>query len=181
MVAGVPPEKLSAARGVLQGNDYSNYDVASTSDGNSTLTMKPSALRDLETRTLETSIETIRARIDKLGVAEPVIQKYGLGANQILVELPGLDDPARVEEVIQSTAKLSIHAVAGGPTTPSRRCCRPIREAFRLIRWCSKEPARPARRSRSGCSSASARLRAQTSATHSRRPIRTAAPISAST
>ena len=115
VVAGIPPEKLSAARSVLQGNDYSSYDVASTPDGNSTLTMKPSALRDLETRTLETSIETIRARIDKLGVAEPVIQKYGLGANQILVELPGLDDPARVEEVIQSTAKLSIHAVAGGP------------------------------------------------------------------
>ena len=39
----------------------------------------------------------------------------GLGANQILVELPGESDPARVEEVIQSTAKLSIHAVTGGP------------------------------------------------------------------
>ena len=46
-------------------------------------------MRDLETRTLDTSIETIRERIDKLGVTEPVIQKYGLGANQILVELPG--------------------------------------------------------------------------------------------
>ena len=52
--------------------------------------MKPGAVRDLEARTLDTSIETIRERIDKLGVTEPVIQKYGLGANQILVELPGL-------------------------------------------------------------------------------------------
>ena len=77
--------------------------------------MKPSAIRDLETRTLDTSIETIRERVDKLGVAEPVIQKYGLGENQILVELPGVSDPARVEEIIQSTAKLSIHAVVGGP------------------------------------------------------------------
>jgi len=74
-------------------------------------------VRDLETRTLDTSIETIRERIDKLGVTEPVIQKYGLGENQILVELPGLSDPARVEEVIQSTAKLSIHAVVGGYNT----------------------------------------------------------------
>ena len=77
--------------------------------------MKQAAIRDLETRTLDTSIETIRERIDKLGVSEPVIQKYGLGENEILVELPGVDDPARVEDIIQSTAKLAIHAVVGGP------------------------------------------------------------------
>jgi preprotein translocase subunit SecD len=115
VVSGVPAAKLSDARSVVQGSDYSTYDVATTADGNSTLTMKLGAVRDLETRTLDTSIETIRERIDKLGVSEPVIQKYGLGENQILVELPGVDDPARVEEIIQSTAKLSIHAVTGGP------------------------------------------------------------------
>ncbi|WP_433974858.1 protein translocase subunit SecD [Tunturiibacter lichenicola] len=115
VVSGIPAAKLSDARSVLQGSDYSTYDVVTTADGNSTLTMKLGAIRDLETRTLDTSIETIRERIDKLGVSEPVIQKYGLGENQILVELPGVDDPARVEEIIQSTAKLSIHAVTGGP------------------------------------------------------------------
>ncbi len=115
VVSGIPSTKLGDARSILQGNDYSSYDVLTTPDGNSTLTMKPGAVRDLETRTLDTSIETIRERIDILGVTEPVIQKYGLGANQILVELPGESDPARVEEVIQSTAKLSIHAVTGGP------------------------------------------------------------------
>jgi preprotein translocase subunit SecD len=115
VVSGVPPAKLSDARSILQTNEYSSYDVVITADGNATLTMKPSAIRDLETRTLDTSIETIRERIDKLGVTEPVIQKYGLGENQILVELPGIDNAAEVEEVIQSTAKLSIHAVTGGP------------------------------------------------------------------
>jgi preprotein translocase subunit SecD len=117
VVSGVPATKLSDARGVMQGNDYSTYVVTTAPDGSSRLTLKPSAVRDLETRTLETSIETIRERIDKLGVAEPVIQKYGLGENEILVELPGVDDPARVEEIIQSTAKLSIHAVVGGYPT----------------------------------------------------------------
>ena len=115
VVSGIPATKLGDARSILQGNDYSNYDVVTLADGSSTLTMKPGAIRDLEARTLDTSIETIRERIDKLGVTEPVIQKYGLGENQILVELPGESDPARVEEVIQSTAKLSIHAVSGGP------------------------------------------------------------------
>jgi preprotein translocase subunit SecD len=115
VVSGIPAGKLSDARGVLQGNDYAAYDVATAPDGSSALTMKQAAIRDLETRTLDTSIETIRERIDKLGVSEPTIQKYGLGENQILVELPGIDNPAEVEDVIQSTAKLAIHAVLGGP------------------------------------------------------------------
>jgi len=105
IVSGIPAAKLSDARSVLQGTDYSTYDVTTTADGNSALTMKVGAVRDLETRTLDTSIETIRERIDKLGVSEPVIQKYGLGENQILVELPGVDDPARVEEIIQFDRK----------------------------------------------------------------------------
>jgi preprotein translocase subunit SecD len=115
VISGIPAAKMSDARAVLQNSDYSIYDVASDASGNSTLTMKQAAARDLATRTLDTSIETIRERIDKLGVAEPVIQKYGLGENQILVELPGISNPAEVEEVIQSTAKLAIHAVVGGP------------------------------------------------------------------
>ncbi|MCU1249885.1 MAG: protein-export rane protein SecD [Edaphobacter sp.] len=115
VISGIPPAKLSDARSILQSNDYSNYDVSVSADGTAALTMKLAAIRDLETRTLDTSIETIRERIDKLGVTEPVIQKYGLGENQILVELPGIDNSAEVEEVIQSTAKLSIHAVTGGP------------------------------------------------------------------
>ncbi|MDR3745051.1 MAG: protein translocase subunit SecD [Acidobacteriaceae bacterium] len=112
-VSGVVATKASDVHSILQGTDYGNYDVATSADGGWKLTMKPSIIRDLEARTLDTSIETIRQRIDSLGVAEPVIQKFGLGDNEILVELPGIDDPARVEDVIQSTAKLEIHAVVG--------------------------------------------------------------------
>ena len=115
-IAGVPPAQTSQVRGVVGNNDYATYDVAGQPDGSLKMTMKASAIKDLETRTLDTSIETIRERVDKLGVSEPVIQKYGLGENQILVELPGLEDPSRVEEVIQSTAKLEIHAVDGDPS-----------------------------------------------------------------
>jgi preprotein translocase subunit SecD len=114
-VTGVQPGQASAVRGVLQGTDYQIYDLATQPDGSYKLTMKHQAVQDLETRTLDTSIETIRQRIDTLGVSEPEIGKYGLGDNEILVELPGVDDPARVESIIQSTAKLEIHAVVGGP------------------------------------------------------------------
>jgi preprotein translocase subunit SecD len=115
IVSGVPVGKQSDARSIFSGVNYQAYDVAPAADGTIALTMKQAAVNDLTTRTVETSIETIRERVDKLGVTEPVIQKYGLGENQILVELPGLSDAGRVEEIIQSTAKLEIHAVSGGP------------------------------------------------------------------
>jgi preprotein translocase subunit SecD len=115
VVSGIPPAKLNDARTVLQGNDYSIYDVAVLADGSATLTMKLSAINDLKARTLDTSMETISERINSLGVSEPVVQKYGLGDNQILVELPGISNPAEVEDAIQSTAKLAVYAVVSGP------------------------------------------------------------------
>jgi preprotein translocase subunit SecD len=77
--------------------------------------MKPQALADLKNRAVTQAIETIRNRIDQLGVTEPVIQEHGLGQYQILVQLPGVDDPARVKEIMQSTAMLEIKQVLGGP------------------------------------------------------------------
>src|SRR5260370_8831436 len=88
VVSGIPAAKLSDARGVFQGLDYANYDVATAADGSTRLTMKLAAVRDLSTRTLDTSIETIRERIDKLGVTEPGLQKNCLRENQIRVALP---------------------------------------------------------------------------------------------
>jgi preprotein translocase subunit SecD len=64
---------------------------------------------------VQNTIEVIRDRVDTLGVSEPVIQQYGLGDNQILVELPGISDIDRVKSLIMSTARLEIHAVVGGP------------------------------------------------------------------
>ena len=75
--------------------------------------MKPQALAELKNRAVTLAIETIRNRIDQLGVSEPVIQEHGLGQYQILVQLPGVDDPARVKEIMQSTAMLEIKQVAG--------------------------------------------------------------------
>jgi preprotein translocase subunit SecD len=120
-IAGVPVNQASALRTFLSGPNYTAYDVTSLPDGSFKLTMKLAAINDLESRTLDTSIETIRERIDKLGVTEPIIQKYGLGDNEILVELPGVDDPGRVEDIIKSTAQLSIHAVDPRGPWPSEQ------------------------------------------------------------
>jgi preprotein translocase subunit SecD len=91
------------------------YDIVSGADNSWTLSMKPSMLTDLKNKAVTQAIETIRNRIDALGVSEPTIQEHGLGQYQILVQLPGVDDPARVKEIIKSTAMLEIKQSLGGP------------------------------------------------------------------
>ncbi len=114
-VSGIPVGKASDARSVMDGNDYVSYDVTSLPDGSEKLTMKPGAIRSLETATLEHSIETIRARLSPLGVTEPTVQQYGLGENEVLVELPNISDPGKVEDAIKSQSKLAVYAVVSGP------------------------------------------------------------------
>jgi preprotein translocase subunit SecD len=111
----VPPAKASDARALMQGNDYANYDLTPNADGSVKLTMKPGAIRDIETHALQQTIETINDRINTLGVAETTVQQYGLGDNEIVVELPGISDPGQVEDAIKSTSKLAVYAVVSGP------------------------------------------------------------------
>jgi len=115
-VEGTSPDKASDVRSALEGKYSNEYDISGGgADSSFTLTMKPMIETALEKKTVQQAIETIRDRVDTLGVSEPVIQEYGLGDNQILVELPGIDDLDRVMYIIQSTARLEIHAVVGGP------------------------------------------------------------------
>jgi preprotein translocase subunit SecD len=53
---------------------------------------------------LDRAIKVVRTRIDEFGVAEPVVQKSG--DSQIIVELPGIDDPQRAMAVVQKSAFL---------------------------------------------------------------------------
>jgi len=104
---GVDVAASGDLRSIVQ-DQFGEYDLASGAENAWNLTLKPDMLTTLKRRAVEQAIETIRNRIDQLGVAEPVIQEHGLGDYQILVQLPGVDDPARVKEVMQSTAMLEI-------------------------------------------------------------------------
>lgn len=113
---GISPANSSAVRSILDEKYSTEYDVTGANNQTSfVLTMKPQIEKALNEKTVQQAIETIRDRVDTLGVSEPVIQEYNLGANQILVELPGISDLDRVKTIIQSTARLEIHAVVGGP------------------------------------------------------------------
>ena len=77
----------------------------------------------IETLAVTQALTTIRNRIDQYGVAEPVIQRVGLDDTRILVQLPGVDDPDRVRNLIKSTAFLEFKLVdypMGGRGAASR-------------------------------------------------------------
>jgi len=115
-IEGIAAGKSSDVRSLLDSKYSNEYDfTGGGSESSLTVTMKPPVVQALEKKTVQQAIETIRDRVDSLGVSEPVIQEYGLGDNQILVELPGIDDLDRVKSIIQSTARLEIHPVVGGP------------------------------------------------------------------
>jgi preprotein translocase subunit SecD len=114
-IQGAPADKSGDIRTLLDSKYGQQYNISSGADNSYTLTMKPTEVQSIESHALQQAIETIRTRIDTLGVSEPVIQEYGLGKNQILVELPDVDDPGRVRDIIQSTARLEIHEVVSGP------------------------------------------------------------------
>jgi preprotein translocase subunit SecD len=106
-VRGVDIGAAGDLRSLVQ-DQFAEYDLVPGSDNSWTVALKQPVLETIKTRAVEQAIETIRNRIDQLGVSEPVIQEHGLGDYQILVQLPGVDDPARVKEVMQSTAMLEI-------------------------------------------------------------------------
>jgi len=114
VLKGVAPESRSDLLTIVQ-ERLPEYQATPGPENTWVVSMKPQMLADLKNKAVTQAIETIRNRIDQLGVSEPVIQEHGLGQYQILVQLPGIDDPARVKDIMQSTAMLEIKQVLGGP------------------------------------------------------------------
>ncbi|MCX8073809.1 MAG: protein translocase subunit SecD [Candidatus Binatia bacterium] len=69
--------------------------------------------RRLREFTVEQALETIRNRIDQFGVAEPIIQRQG--SQEIVVQLPGIQDPQRAKALIGRTAVLEFKLLAEVP------------------------------------------------------------------
>jgi preprotein translocase subunit SecD len=118
---GVNPNSAGDLRNIVQ-ERLPEYDLKSGANDTYSLTMKAQSLTALKQSAVTQAIETIRNRIDALGVTEPTIQEHGLGEYQILVQLPGVDDPERVKAIVQSTAMLEIRqAMDNGTPYPSEQ------------------------------------------------------------
>ncbi|MCL5744067.1 MAG: protein translocase subunit SecD [Acidobacteria bacterium] len=115
-IKGVPATKSSEFRSLVA-DRFGTWILTPVSSSDYRMNMKPSELIAMKRDTVERSIQTIENRINSLGLTEPVVQQHGRAGEEyeILVQLPGVDDPARVKEIMGTTAVLEIQEVKDGP------------------------------------------------------------------
>ncbi len=82
---------------------------AATGQAQITANITKEAIQTTKEFALQQNITTLRKRVNELGVAEPVIQRQG--QDRIIVQLPGVQDPARAEDILGATATLEFHLV----------------------------------------------------------------------
>ncbi len=109
------PQDGETVRKIIRGLD--NNLVINTAGDVIEATFSDTSIQEIQDQTISQSIEIVRRRIDETGTREPAIQRQG--DDRILVQLPGLDDPQRVKELLGTTAKLSFHLVNADGTRSS--------------------------------------------------------------
>ncbi len=125
LIHNIATEMAGAARNIIS-DQFPDWDISPAPGEPSgyILTMKPSHIADIQQRTMDQAEETIRRRIDALGLTEPLVAPYGQGDNEIIVELPGEGDPNRAKGVIQAGGQLELHLVLDGTPYPSETAAR---------------------------------------------------------
>lgn len=108
---GIPVDQEGKARDLIE--QYTRDWDYSFSVDRLVLSLKPIAAQYLRDLAVTQTLETIRNRVDQFGVAEPIIQRQG--SDRIVVELPGVEDPDRVKNLIKVTAVLEFKLVKAGP------------------------------------------------------------------
>ena len=125
--------------GILSATGQRTLDVDRCRQRLIRLTVTEPAIVERIRQSVEQSIQIVERRVNELGTVEPLIQRQGV--DRILVQVPGLQDPTRLKELLGKTAKLDFRMV---DTTcrPSRRC----RAACRRKTKCSTAPRAEDRR-----------------------------------
>jgi len=109
LVHNLAPDSASAFRDLVTSN-FPDWEITPAAGENSgyVLALKPSTISSIQAQTMTQSEDTIRRRIDALGLTEPFVAPYGQGQNEIIVELPGEGDPNRAKSVIQAGGQLEL-------------------------------------------------------------------------
>ncbi len=100
---------LPVSIGGLSGGTINEVTIDSGPDGLLKLALTDAGIDYRVSSAITQSIEVVRRRVDELGTTEPVIQRQG--TDRIIVQVPGLQDPQRLKNLLNQTAKLSFHLV----------------------------------------------------------------------
>ena len=115
-IKGFQSEKAGTLRSIVQ-ERFANWNLNTVSPTEYTLSMKTTDALELRRNTVQRSINTIETRINGLGLAEAAVQPRGRqdAEGEILVQMPGVDDPARIKQILQTAAVLELYEVKDGP------------------------------------------------------------------
>ncbi|HEV2802135.1 MAG TPA: protein translocase subunit SecD [Pyrinomonadaceae bacterium] len=106
-----------------------SYWTPSVSGNNVTWTLPQSAQRTLSDQAVDQAFRIVDSRINAVGVAEPTLQRHGgQGSNQILLQMPGIQDPERIKKLIAGESRLELMKVVS-PPNPSPMQTYPTEEA----------------------------------------------------
>jgi preprotein translocase subunit SecD len=115
LVKGVPSTQAGQFR-TLVNDQFSQWVLTGLNANDYRLTVKPSSAIQMRQEILAQTRSTIEKKINALGLSESSVQqRRGDAEAELLVQLPGVDDPARVKQIIQTAAVLELYAVQGGP------------------------------------------------------------------
>jgi preprotein translocase subunit SecD len=95
--------------GLLGSSGQRSLDVTDAVGGLIRLTVPPASINERIRQTIEQSIQIVERRVNQLGTVEPVIQRQG--TDRILVQVPGLQDPTRLKDLLGKTAKMEFRMV----------------------------------------------------------------------
>ncbi|MEO0619069.1 MAG: protein translocase subunit SecD [Pseudomonadota bacterium] len=108
-LAALQPLVLPLNQNVLTGQGGNNIELSETGTDGITVTLTEAAIQQRINSVMSAAIETIRKRVDGLGVTEPTIQRQG--RDRILVQAPGADDPEALKALIGNPAVMNFHDV----------------------------------------------------------------------
>ncbi|MBV9155400.1 MAG: protein translocase subunit SecD, partial [Acidobacteriaceae bacterium] len=115
VVKGVPATQAGNFRSVAN-EQFAQWLLTPQNATDYRLTMRPTESLKLWQQVLTQSKNTIDRKINALGLTEATVQQRREDADsELLVQMPGVDDPARVKQIIQTAAKLEWYDVKGGP------------------------------------------------------------------
>jgi len=110
-VQGTEPARVKDMRAVLEDQFSSGWNIRAEGEDGFSVRMTDIYKRQLGDQTVEEAKRTLQRRVNELGVAEPVIARHGSTGDQILVQLPGVEDVEQAKRIIKTTAQLSLRLV----------------------------------------------------------------------